>query len=349
MNRPRVRLLDVAMRAGVSPAAASMALNGRSAGNLAPTTRDRILAAAAELDYTPDSVAQSLRRRKTNVLGLVTDAIASSPFAGRLLAGAMESARTRSYVLVIVDANREPDNEVIAIRELTRRRVDGLVYATMGLQHLPVAPHTSLPLVLANCWSDQPVPAVIPDDDRAGDTAAAYLTGLGHQRVAMITGLVGSAGQRRTRAFTERSRDAGVDPLVHVIDADWSVTAGYHAAWTLLTDDTGAPRPAAQRPTAVWGVNDRVATGVVLAALRLGLEIPRDLSVLGMDDQEELADCLVPALTTLALPHRELGEAAVSRLLDLLDNSGLPVPADPQRLECPLVERASTAPPPSAG
>mgnify|MGYP003376939807 CR=1 FL=1 len=68
-----------------------------------------------------------------------------------------------------------------------------------------------------------------------------------------------------------------------------------------------------------------------------------------MDDQEELADCLVPALTTLALPHRELGEAAVSRLLDLLDNSGLPVPADPQRLECPLVERASTAPPPSAG
>lgn len=345
MSAPRIKLSDVAARAGVSPAAASMALNGLAEGNLAPATRDRIIAAAAELNYAPDMVAQSLRRQKTHALGLITDSIASSPFAGRLLAGAMDEATQRGYAVFIVDAQNHRDREERAIGELARRRVDGLIYATMGLEHLAVAPATPLPLVLANCWADDDTIAVIPDETRAGEAAAAYLTGLGHRRLAMVTGLHGPAGPLRTDAFVARARAAGAEPIVRTIARDWSIDAGYHAAMALLAGPEGNPLDEADRPGAVWGVNDRVATGVLLAATRLGLSVPGDLSVMGMDDQEALADRIVPALTTLALPHRRLGETAVSLLLRLLEPADEPLEGGQRKLECPLIERASTAPP----
>lgn len=353
MRPRRVKLSDVASLAGVSPAAASMALNGQAEGNLAPATRDRILAAAAELNYSPDSVAQSLRRQKTHALGLITDRIAVSPFAGRMLAGAMDEARIRDYVLLVIDNQRHRDREAQAIAELTRRRVDGLLYATMALEHLSAPPATQLPFVLANCWADTPGVSVIPDETRAGDDAAAYLIGLGHRRIAMIGGLVDAAGPLRADAFTARGRAAGVDVRLLVIGAQWCIEAGYHAAWELLAGAAGRPLagadrplPAADRPTAIWGVNDRVATGVLLAALRLGLHVPEELSVMGMDDQEELADKVVPPLTTLALPHRRLGETAVSLLLQRIERPGDAPELGVRRLPCPLIERDSTAPPP---
>ncbi len=341
----RVKLSDVAARAGVSPAAASMALNGLAEGNLAPATRDRIIAAAAELDYAPDMVAQSLRRQKTHAVGLITDSIASSPFAGRLLAGAMDEATEHGYALLIVDSQNHRDREERAIGELARRRVDGLIYATMGLEHLAEAPATRLPLVLANCWTDDHTIAVIPDETRAGEAAASYLTGLGHRRLAMVAGLSEPAGPLRTDAFVARARAAGMTPTIRTIDGDWSIEAGYHAGIALLTAPDGRPFAPEERPSAVWGVNDRVATGVLLAATRLGLDVPGDLSVMGMDDQEALADCIVPALTTLALPHRRLGETAASLLLRLLEPPDEPLEAGPRKLECPLIVRASTAPP----
>ncbi len=347
----RVRLLDVAVKAGVSPAAASLALNGNAEGNLAPATRDRILAAAEELNYTPNFLAQSLRRQKTQVLGVMTDGIATSPFAGRLLAGALDEATRRGYVLFVADSQNHRGREERAMREFGRRRVDGLIYATMGLQFLAELPTSELPLVLANCWAgeDDGV-CVIPDDARAGRAAADYLIGLGHGRIAMIAGAgAGSgrpgraAGPVRRQAFTSQAGAAGVTPTIQPIGPHWTIRAGHEAAMRLLTDDAGALLPASSRPTAIWGVNDRVATGVLLAALRLGLDVPRDLSVMGMDDQEELADCVVPALTTLALPHFRIGQEAVSLLLDLIGGLGDVVPGV-RRLECPLVERASTAP-----
>lgn len=347
-----IRLTDVARRARTSTTAVSMVLNGVDAGNVAPGTRERILTAARELDYRPNVVARSLRRQRTQVVGLVTDSIASSAFAGRIVAGAVDAAAEGEYAVLIVDSQSRPDRERHAFTELAHLRVEGVMYATMGLRRLADRPPTGLPLTLANCWVDGgDAPSFIPDEAMAGRQAAEYLVGLGHRRVAMLTG-PGPDGRRpgnvagpmRSRAFRAAMTALGVPAQKSPVrQAGWSIDDGYGAAMRLLARADGRAVHAADRPTAIWAITDRVATGVLLAAARLGLRVPQDLSVMGMDDQEELAANVVPPLTTMALPHRDMGAFAMRSLLALL--AGDSVDRVASRLATPLVIRASTAPP----
>lgn len=169
----RVKAADVARLAGVSRTAVSFVLNGRAEGNIAPATAERVRAAAAELGYTPDRVAQSLRLQRTHVIGLVTDSIASSPFAGRILAGAVDRAAESGYVLVLADSQSRPDREQQAVEEFARRRIDGLLYASMRLREPTQLPATTLPMVLANCLDPAGAhPAVVPDNESGGRDAA---------------------------------------------------------------------------------------------------------------------------------------------------------------------------------
>ncbi len=361
---PRAKLADVAAQAGVSVSAVSLVMTGKDAGNIAPATRDRILAAARALDYRPNSVAQSLRRQRSLAVGLVTDSIATSPFAGRIVGGAMDTADERGYVLLLFDSQDRREREARGMAELARRQVDGFLYATMGLVALPAAPATSLPLVLANCYAPAgSVPAVIPDDVGGGRGAAQHLLDLGHRRLVMLSGAGPDgrgggplhsgniSGPLRARGFVAALADAGVAaPESAVRVAGWDIDDGYRGALDALTGPDGRLLPEATRPTAVFAVTDRVASGVVHAAATLRLRVPGDLSVVGFDDQEALADRLTPPLTTCALPHRAMGEQAMTRLLDAL-------PARPESgqaggtpdavtlLPCPLIVRASTAPP----
>lgn len=354
---PRIKLADVAAKAGVSVSAVSLVMNGKDAGNIAPRTRARILAAANELDYRPNSVAQSLRRNRSHALGLVTDSIASSPFAGRIVAGAMDIAAARGYVLLLLDTGGQSDREEGGIAELARRQVDGLLYATMGHARLVRLPQTRLPLVLVNCSAppadSRSVPTVIPDDVTGGRAAAEHLLGLGHRRIVMLSGPPPGpdapegniSGPLREDGFREAltvAGDADLQGAVRVVG--WDINDGYRGAMAVLADERGSVRPPAHRPTALFAINDRAASGAVHAAAALGIRVPQELSIVGFDDQERFADRLTPPLTTLALPHRAMGEAGTTLLLDLL--AGHPAP-DPTTclLPCPLIERASTAPP----
>lgn len=353
-KRPSSR--DVARRAGVSQTAVSFVLTGNDKNNVAPATRERILRAAAELGYQPNRLAQGLRGQQTHVIGLITDAIASSPFAGRLLGGAIEQASTEDYVMVVFDSHDHPEREQVAVAELESRQVDGLIYATMGLVELDRTVRTRLPLVLTNCFerADQH-PTVIPDDYAGARSAAQLLLDLGHRRISMLTGQgaptdrrpsAGNiAGPIRSRGFRSALRAAGVPTgLSPVVVAGWSIDAGYHAARAQLTDRSGRLLRQADRPTAIVAVTDRVATGVLLAATSLGLAVPRDLSIVGFDDQEALASDVVPPLTTVALPHVELGARAVELLVQRLRGQA-PVSTHRELLPMPVVRRESTAPP----
>lgn len=206
----RVKAADVARLAGVSRTAVSFVLNGRAHGNIAPATAERVRAAAQTLGYTPDRVAQALRLQRTHVVGLVTDAIASSPFAGRLLSGALDRAADSGYVLVLFDSQNHLDREQEAVEEFTRRRVDGLVYATMGLRRILHLPQTSLPMVLANCFVEQgSLTSVIPDNVAAGAAAAAHLLGLGHRHLVMLGGPGTSPGRSESRGSARGSPRPG--------------------------------------------------------------------------------------------------------------------------------------------
>ena len=189
MTPRRARIADVAQLAGVSTTAVSFVFSGKDSGNVAATTRERILSAAQELGYRPNRVAQSLRQSRTHTIGLITDGIASSPFAGRLIAAAGQRLAEQGHALIVYDSDFHPEREQAAIDELGSRRVDAVVYATMGLRRIGSIPRTALPVVLANCFQDPDVlPCAIPDEIRVGADAATLLARLGHRRVVMLGG-----------------------------------------------------------------------------------------------------------------------------------------------------------------
>ncbi|MHA6523926.1 LacI family DNA-binding transcriptional regulator [Tessaracoccus sp. G1721] len=344
--RRRVRAADVAAAAGVSPTAVSFVLNGREGGNISAETTKRILETAKRLGYEPHHTARSLRSNTTHSLGLVTDAVASSPFGGRLLAAAAERAEAHGHVMLVMDLHSRDDRETTAIHELERRQVDALIYASMGFRIMTAPPKTHLPLVLANCTTERDETLSIFPDDASGAThALEHLADLGHRRVSMLSGNWDPLGPRddqgnisgplRRDAFLAAARRRGVDATA--VESGWEIDDGYRAAMTALD------RPADQRPTALFAITDRAAVGALLAAARLGLSVPDDLSLVGFDDQEKMAEFTVPPLTTVALPHARMGDEAVS--MALAAAVGRPVEEPRRALPCELLVRESTAPP----
>ncbi|MFE2992300.1 LacI family DNA-binding transcriptional regulator [Streptomyces sp. NPDC059262] len=335
---------DVARLAGVSHTAVSFVFNGRAEGNLSAATQERIRKAADQLGYRPNAVARGLRRRRTAVIGLVTDHIASSPFAGALLRGAMEIAWDSEHLVLTVDSSGDPAKEDAAVAELLDRRVDGIIYAAMSLRSARVPTGLSRTFaVLANCLPDDgSLAAVIPAERAGGRAATRLLTDAGHRRIALVGGLDDIASAERLRGFRDVLRSVGVRVGKEwIVRSGGEISAGYEGAMRLL--DGVAPD---HRPTGIVCYNDRVAAGVLHAAARLGIDVPGSLSLVGYDDQEHMAAFLSPPLTTVALPHRAMGETAARLLLDAIETGRDPV-VELRRLECPVVSRASVGPPPS--
>lgn len=341
--------LDVAKRAGVSRSAVSLVLNGRGDGNVAKESQDRIRQAAAELNYTPNPIALSLRNQRTRVIGIVSDEVVTSPFDGNIIGGADDVARSRGFVTVVMDTELDSSRDASAVETLLDRQVDGLMYVTVGLKPLDV-PQGMLrvPSVLANCIDNAPEPRlhhVIPDEVSGGRESAQHLLGLGHRDIAFLAGAETSpAAPLRVQGYRDALAAAGVPVREdRIFMAGWDIDAGFHGAMRLL--DGVSP---AERPTAVMCANDRLAVGVVLAAARLGLSVPRELSIMGYDDEGRIADTMVPALTTMALPLREMGASAMTRLLDQVENLGNGHDSGLETMvPCRLVVRESTGPRPA--
>ncbi|MEU5055742.1 MULTISPECIES: LacI family DNA-binding transcriptional regulator [unclassified Streptomyces] len=343
MNRPTAR--DVAELAGVSRAAVSFVFSGRAQGNLSADTQARIRAAADELGYRPDEVARSLRTRRSAVIGMLSDEIATSPFAGRMVLGAMEAARARGHQVLLLESRKDPALEAEAVAELRARRVDGIVYAAMSMRSTSV-PTALAPerCVLANCVAREPgsYASVVADERGGGRSAVDVLIRAGHRDIALLGGETDNiAASDRARGFGDGLRAAGLKARPEwTLRVGWQIDEGYAGALHVL--DTADPDA---RPTGIVCANDRVATGVLLAAAGLGISVPDDLSVVGYDDQDQMADHLVPALTTIALPHHAMGAAAVDLLLDSVAADEDVDPATQRVLECPVVERASVVAP----
>ena len=352
--------LDVAHRAGVSRSAVSLVLNGRGDGNVAKAAQERIMAAAAELDYTPNAIARSLRDQRSRVIGVVSDQAVTSPFDGAIIAGADAVARSHGFVTLATDTEQDAVRDLDAVRTLLDRQVDGLIYVTVGLHELHVPPGLlAVPSTLANCYAspDSPagsdaLPSIQPDEVRGGTDAARHLIGLGHRRIAFLGGEYSSpAVALREAGFRAAMAEAGI-----AVREDWVLEAGFDIAPAFDAAVALLDAPEAERPTAILAGNDRAAVGMVLAAARLGLAIPEDVSVMGYDDEQRIADLMVPALSTVALPLREIGEEAMRSVLAAIGSAerrtssvrGRPAHG-PVLVPCRLVPRASTGPVPPGG
>ncbi len=340
MNR-RATSQDVADLAGVSRSAVSLVLNGRGQGNISAENQAAILAAAKELDYSPNPVALSLRTRRSSTIGVVTDSIATSASAGRLLQGASDRAAANGYLLLVIDTQRDRDAEERACETLRTRQVDGFIYAAMSLKPYEPSPGLADSIaVLANCFDPSGgVPSFIPDEVAGARAATRQLIDHGHREIIMLTGTSDMiASGLREQGYRGAMVDAGLSPA-QPVPAGWEIDKGYLAAMHVLT--TRDPRP-----TAVFVVNDRAAIGVYLAAANLGLAVPGDLSVVGYDDDENVAPWLVPSLTTVRLPHREMGLSAMQYLLDRFAHGDpAPIATSQVLIDCPLVIRESVVAP----
>lgn len=339
MTSRRATARDVAELAGVSRSAVSLVFNGRAQGMIAADKQEAIWAAARQLDYAPNQVAASLRNQRTNTIGLVTDCIASSAYAGHLVEGATLRAAAAGYMLLMIDTREDAEHEVDAYRTLSNRHVDAVLFAAISLAPHPIGDVRMRPAALANCFDPAGVlPGIVPDEVGGGRKAMQVLLDAGHRDIVHLGGTPDvTAAVRRLEGMDDASRDAGLVPARRVIGG-WDIAGGYRAATAVLE--------ASDRPTALTCANDRAAMGAVLAAARLGLRVPADVSIVGYDDDDNVAPCLVPPLTTVALPHRAIGEQAMDLVIGGLRGEASTATGE-ILVDCPLVERASVAPPAS--
>jgi LacI family transcriptional regulator len=259
---------------------------------------------------------------------------------GVLQRGVVEVCSASGYELLVHPLDAEAPDLPEAIAAFVRRsRVDGLLLLS------PISENGKIPAALVELG----VPAValaairvpgypamlVSDEVSAGRGMAAHLIGLGHRRIAMITGpLRYFSARERQRGFLQAMDAAHLPvPPEYIVEGDYRFASGLAAAERLLS--------LAERPTAIFASNDIMAAAVLKVAAERGLQTPRDLSVAGYDDSD-IATMVTPSLTTIRRPLEEMASAAASQLLALI--SGDP-PGPDQKVALTLVTRASTAPP----
>lgn len=316
-RRPRIQ--DIAAEAGVSPTTVSHALNPAVRGRVAESTRRRVEEIARGLGYEPDPFARALRTNRSYTLAMLSDEIATTPYAGRLILGAQEAAARLGFVLLLMTTGFDPAVEAREIDTLWRYHVDGVLYASTAHRIVDVPPAlTGMPLVLVNAepsrgrhW------CIFPDELQGGYIATRALVEAGHTRIGMLnTSEPIPAADGRLAGYRKALSEAGLPHRPHLVTS----AEGSHAADGYLAARTVLRRR--HPPTALFCFNDRMAMGAFRAAQELGLSVPHDLSVVGFDNQEIIAEALSPSLTTVALPYYEMGSAAVETLADALAVAG---------------------------
>ena len=352
-DRPRQRptMTDIAKQVGVSQSTVSLVLNHMTGAKVAAATRERVFAVAAELGY-------QLPRRKTtapaappaasgvrrNLVVYIADEIATSPHPAVTIDGARSAAWEHNCLLSVhvIGGDRELEDAALEAA-LANPALLGLVYATIFTREVepPAALARRRPgvsCVLLNCTSrERKLSSVIPGEIGGGIAATEHLIQAGHRRIGFINGEPWmDAGRDRLKGYRQAlaTADLPFDAAL-VRDGDWMSGTGFEHAMALLQLE----RP----PTAIFCANDLMALGALEAARQLGLALPRQLSIIGYDDQE-IARYAHPPLSTVLLPNYALGQWAVERLIDEAAATE-PLPPRQAKVECLLVQRDSVAPP----
>lgn len=344
MKRPTQ--VDVARLAGVSRATVSYVVNGITDSRvpISDDTRQRVLEAVDELGYVPDARAQSLRSGDTNTIGLIIPDI-RNPHFWEHAEGVEQEARASGYQLLLSDTALNSEYAEDIFKDLSRRRIDGLILMGAFIDHSEAARNIlttllkrRLPIVeISDHHVDYNVDLVVSDYRAATQEVMTYLLSLQHRQIGMIYGVATPVlAEDRLQPYQESLEASGL-PVNQDLIARCGPTIedGYQAALQLLQLPT--------RPTALIAINDLLAIGALRAAGDLGLHIPVDLSLVGFDDIH-MSKYLVPRLTTVAKDSVGVGQAAVKQLLARINEPDLPR----QKISLPpsLVIRESTGPAP---
>jgi LacI family transcriptional regulator len=331
---------DVAREAGLSLTTVSVALSGAPNSGIPASTRERVREAADRLGYVPNFTAQSLRTKRSHTLGFITDRIATSPFAGEMIAGAQAAAWRSGYVLLIVDTGELDALANSAARVFLARRVEGVIVASWYHRavDVPAALRDHGP-VLANCFPKVgDYAAIVPDEVGGGYVATRRLLERHLGPVGLISLDPGApAGPKRLDGYKRALQEAGVPYDSSIVMTNPFQRHLLREAYE-LTNQLLDRRPDVKL---LFCYNDRAAMGTYEAVKARGLRVPEDVAVVGFDNQTIIADELIPGLTTVQLPHYEMGERAVELALKAAEGPGAAPLANVELAPCTLVERQS--------
>jgi LacI family transcriptional regulator len=328
----------VAARAGVSYSTVSRVVNGYEHVNEA--TRSRVQAAMRELGYVAHVTARALASGRTQAIGLLAQEI-DNPFFSVVIKGVDQAVSSADYDLLLCTTHSRREKEAEYVARLSHGMVDGLlIVLPSGLpEYVAQLRRDHYPFVLIDHDSDAPGCNVVNAANQAGTREGiGYLIGLGHRRIGFVTGRP-DVGATHTRyaGYRDALAEAGVEVDESlVVEGDFMESRGHEAARELLA--------LADPPTAIFASSDAAAFGVLAAARDAGLQVPRDLSVLGFDDIVEAA-YVGSALSTVRQPLREMGHVAVQRLMSLLADPSQPAERIVMRTD--LIVRQTTAAPPT--
>ncbi|MEP2718863.1 LacI family DNA-binding transcriptional regulator [Pseudophaeobacter sp.] len=335
-------LSDVAQEAGVSTATVSRCLN--SPERVVESTRQRVMAAVERLEYTPNFAARAMVAKRSYTIGAIIPTMENAIFA-RGLQAFQDALSDQGYTLLVSSSAYRPELEAAQIRTLVARGADGLLLIghdrDEGIYDY-LAQHRVPALVAWSYAPDARSPSVGFDNRSAMAELAQHVLDLGHRRIAMISGF--AAGNDRARSRVLGARDAfianGLDPeALRVVETSYDFEKGARAFEEIVTQQPDV--------TAVICGNDVLAAGALQEARRLGIAIPEQISVTGFDDIE-LAAVVSPALTTVHVPHREMGRQAAHALIAMVAAASqqAALPDVSQCISTKVVSRASLSPPP---
>ncbi|MFM8240540.1 MAG: LacI family DNA-binding transcriptional regulator [Actinomycetota bacterium] len=316
----------MAARAGVSKSLASLALQGSL--KVSPASREAILAAANELGYRPNRTASSLVRQRTHTIGVhILDL--HNPVFAEILDGVHEGVRDHGYSTILVTGNADPATERREITRLLELRVEGLILIAHRLSDDDLAGIAGeIPTVVVT-WQTPGIArldSVSGDDVSGSGLAVDHLVGLGHERIAHVSGGSNRIAWERRAGYEQAMAAHGLEPIV--VDGAFTEAGGYAGAQSAA--DAGA--------TAIFVANDLAAIGALAGLRDRGLRVPEDVALVGYDGMR-LLDSL--DLTTVAQPLADMGRTAADLLMERI--------ADPsrsavhRRMETRIVVRGSSA------
>lgn len=330
-----ITMRDVAERAGVSIATVSHVINEtRPVSN---ELKARVLEAMQVLGYQPNLLARGLRRGETRTIGLIASDIAD-PFFAEMARCIEDAGFEQGYSVILCNSDRRRDKELFYARLLAEKQVDGVIFGTAGTstEAIRLLQQRGMPLVVIDRRvSAVQVDLVLADNVQGGTLATRHLLELGHRRIGHITGNIEvSSFAERLEGYRQALQAAGIpedDQLV--VPGSARADGGRQAARDLLA--------LRDRPTAIFACIDLLTLGVMREAAGLGIDVPKDLSVVGFDDIA-LASMLTPPLTTVAQPKQEMGRLAAEMLLERIHDPDQA--ARKQVLDVELIVRGSTGP-----
>lgn len=304
---------DIQRETGLSLSTISKYFNG---GSMREKNRKAIEEAIEKLDFRVNEFARGLKSHRSRTIGVLIPEL-SGTFHTTIIADVEEYLRAHGYGTIICDCHLDRDRERSALTFLLDKMVDGIITVPLDKhgEHLALARQREVPVVLIDrLVSDFKTDAVITDNESAGELAVTELAGAGHRRIAMLTGPSGIfTMNRRTAGFLQALERHGIAHRPeYIIANDMTVEGGYKGVRTLLKMK--------EPPTAIFCANYEITLGAVIALNEMGVRIPQQISLVGMDNMM-LSQLVNPQLTLVMQPMQQIAQSAAQLMLDRLEGS----------------------------